>query len=606
MKRVFSAVLFLAASLPFLLRAQVSTPDITAAELTAHIKYLASDALEGRGSGSRGNEQAAAYIAGLLKEYGIPSALSSGYSQPFDFVASVKLGSANSLVFEGTGVPGGKKTAGTDAEFRPFGFTSNESVHGPLLFAGYGISAPDGSYDDYKSIDAKGKIVVVLRYSPEGNDPHGMLNQYSSFRNKARTARDKGAVGLLVVTGPNDDPDDDLVKLSFDQAFANSGIPAVCVKRSVVEPFFTAKGWTLKALQDTMKSTKTPVVFDFPGVAASLTAEVVKVNATTSNIIGYLPGNDPALKDQVIVLGAHFDHLGYGGPGSGSLKPDTTAIHHGADDNASGTAGLLEVAQAFAAVKGSLKRGVVFAFFSGEELGTLGSAYYVNNPPVPLTSTVAMLNMDMIGRLDNRSLTVGGTGTSPVWNALLARYNTDSTFVVKAVPDGYGPSDHAQFYGKDLPVLFFFTGTHNDYHKPSDTWNTINYAGEEQVVRYVFNIAKEVDGMAERPLFAKVQSATPAGGGGDGRGFRVTLGVVPDYGATSEGMKIGGLRPGGPAEKAGMKAGDVIVKMGGKKIMNIYDYMGMLGELTPGDSVEVELQRDGKLMTVTAQMTKRQ
>jgi hypothetical protein len=604
MKRVFASLLILAAAFPLLLQAQVSTPAITAAELTEHITYLASDALEGRGSGSRGNEQAAAYIAGLLTQYGIPPALPSGYSQPFEFVSSVKLGTANALVFEGTGVPGGKKTAGADADFRPFGFTSNESVRGPVLFAGYGITAPDGSYDDYKGIDAKGKIVVVLRYSPEGTDPHGVLNQFSSFRNKARTARDKGAVALIVVTGPNDDPDDDLVKLSFDQAFANSGIPAVCVKRSVVEPFFTAKGWSLKSLQDTMKSTKTPVVFDFPGIAASLTTDVVKMHATTSNIIGYLPGNDPALKEQVIVLGAHFDHLGFGGPGSGSLKPDTTAIHHGADDNASGTAGLLELAQAYAARKGSLKRGVVFAFFSAEELGTLGSAHYVNNPPVPLASTVAMLNMDMVGRLNNRTLTVGGTGTSPMWDSLLTRYNTDSTFVLKTTPDGYGPSDHAQFYGKDLPVLFFFTGTHNEYHKPSDTWNTINYAGEEQVVRFVYNIAQAIDGMGERPLFVKVRSTAPAGGG-DTRGFRVTLGVVPDYGSTSEGMKIGGLRPGGPAEKAGMKAGDVIVKMGGKKIMNIYDYMGMLGELKPGDSVEVEVARDGSLMTFTAHMTKR-
>lgn len=605
MKRTLSTLLLFAALFPIPLRAQEQSPAITAGEIMTHVKYLSSDALEGRGSGDKGNQQAAAYIAGLLKAYGIPPALPSGYDQPFAFVAAVKLGGGNALAFEGPGIAGGRIAGAVNVDFRPFGFTSNESVHGALAFAGYGITAPDGSYDDYKGVDAKGKIVVVLRYSPEGTDPHGVLNQYSSFRNKARTARDKGAVALLVVTGPNDDPDDDLVKLTFDQAFANSGIPAACVKRAVVEPFVAAKGWSLKALQDTMKSTRTPVVFDFPGVTASLTTEVVKVNDTTANVIGYLPGNDPFLKNQVIVLGAHFDHLGYGGPGSGSLKPDTVAIHHGADDNASGTAGLLEVAQAFASVKGTLKRGIVFAFFSGEELGTLGSGYYVNNPPVPLTSTVAMLNMDMIGRLNNRALTVGGTGTSPMWDSLLTKENADSTFVLTRTPDGYGPSDHAQFYGKDLPVLFFFTGTHNDYHKPSDTWNTLNYAGEEQVVRYVYSIAKDVDGMSSRPLFVKVQSAAPAGGG-DTRGFRVTLGVVPDYGATVEGMKIGGVRPGAPADKAGMKAGDVIVKMGGKKIMNIYDYMGVLGELKAGDSVEVEVEREGKLVKMTAQMTKRQ
>ena len=602
MKRSFSLSLLCALAFPILLRAQVSTPEITAAEISAHIKYLASDALEGRGSGSKGNEQAAAYIAGLLKEYGIPPASTAGYLQPFEFVSAVKLGASNALVLESGA---GKKEYAVDREFRPFGFTSNASVRGPVLFAGYGITAPDSSYDDYKELDVKGKVVLVLRYSPEGNDPHGLLNQYSSFRNKARTARDRGAVALIVVTGPNDDPDDDLVKLSFDQAFASSGIPAICMKRSVAEPLFAAKGWTLKALQDSMKLLKKPVGFEFAGLSASLTTEVVNVHATTSNIVGYLPGNHPALNDQVIVLGAHMDHLGYGGPGSGSLKPDTNAVHHGADDNASGTAGLLELAQAFAAEKSGLKRGIVFIFFSGEELGTLGSGYYVNNPLIPLAKTAAMVNMDMIGRLENKALTVYGTGTSPGWSALLARYNSDSTFVLKPVPDGYGPSDHAQFYGKDIPVLFFFTGTHNDYHKPSDTWDRINYPGEEKVVRYVYRIAKDIDGMADRPLFAKVQTSAPAGGG-DTRGFRVTLGIVPDYAEGSEGMKIGGLRPGGPAEKAGMKAGDVIVKMRGKKIMNIYDYMGMLGELKAGESVEVEVMREGKHVTLTAEMAKRQ
>jgi aminopeptidase YwaD len=590
--------------LPLLAAGQTSSPEITAAELTAHVKYLASDALEGRGSGTVGNQKAATYIVDLLKSWGIaPAGDNGGYTQAFEFVSSVRLGEHNTLSFAGTKIPGGTTTLSADKDFRPFGFTSNTTVTGPLAFAGYGITSPDSTYDDFAHLDVTGKIVVVLRYSPDGSDPHSELNRVSSFRNKARTARDKGAIGLIIVTGPNDDPDDDLIKLSFDQAFASSGIPVVCAKRAALEQLFAARGWSYKALQDTIKARRKPVAFAFDGVSSTLTTEVVKVNAKTANVVGYLPGNDPVLKDQVVVVGAHFDHLGFGGPGSGSLTPDTVAIHYGADDNASGTAGLLEVAQALAASRSSLKRGVVLTFFSGEELGTLGSAHYVSAPSFPLASTVAMVNMDMIGRLDNKSLTVYGTGTSPVWNRLLETYNRDSAFVLKLIPDGFGPSDHAQFYGKDIPVLFFFTGTHNDYHKPADTWDKINYAGEEKVVRLAYNIVKDIDA-GERPAFTKAAAATPTGGG-DTRGFRVTLGVVPDYTEGAEGMKIGGLRPGGPAEKAGMKSGDIIVKMAGKKIMNIYDYMGMLGELKAGDKIEVVVMRDGKPVTVTAEMEKR-
>ncbi|HXX64429.1 MAG TPA: M20/M25/M40 family metallo-hydrolase, partial [Bacteroidota bacterium] len=585
--------------LPSLLVAQVSTPEITGAEMQTYIKYLASDELAGRGSGSPGNVKAAQYIANYLHEWGLqPAGDSGGYFQHFSFVSSVRLGASNALRIDGPNVPGGGVSLVPDVDFRPFGFSSNETVSGPLVFAGYGISAPDTGYDDFQNLDVKGKIVVVLRYSPDGTDPHSSLNRFSSFRNKARTARDNGARGLIIVAGPLDEPDDEIVKLSFDQAFASSGIPAISIRRAAIEPILAPTGRNLKSIQETIKATRKPVTFALPGVSATLTTDVDKVNGSTANVIGTLPCGDPAFKDQYLVLGAHLDHLGMGGPGSGSMQPDTVAVHHGADDNASGTAGLLELAQAFAAERSSLKRGLVFIFFSGEELGTLGSAYYVNNPVVPLSQTVAMLNMDMVGRLQHHSLEVGGTGTSTQWNGLLGKFNSDSTFALKMSPDGYGPSDHSQFYGKDIPVLFFFTGTHNDYHKPSDTWDKINYAGEEQVVRFVYKVAGEIDREADRPAFTRVASSAP-GGGGDTRSFRVTLGIIPDYAEGVEGMKISGIRPGGPAEKAGLKSGDVIVRMRGKKIMNIYDYMGMLGELKSGDRVEVVVVRDGKEITVT-------
>jgi hypothetical protein len=581
---------------------QSSKPEITAEELKAHVKYLASDELEGRGSGTEGNRKAAEYIANQMKQYGLKPAGDNGtYFQTFDFVAAVKLGKSNQCLLEGKGVP--KVRLEPDVEFRPLGFTTNTTLSAPLVFVGYGISAPDSKYDEYKDLDVNDKIVVALRYGPDGNDMHSDLNKYTSLRNKARVAREKGAKGLIIISGPVDDPDDELIKLSFDQSFASSGIPAISMKRTVIEKLLTIGGKDLKTMQEEMKKDRHPQGFEIGGVTATLTTDIEYTREKTSNIVGYLEGADPKLKDEAIVVGAHMDHLGYGGPGSGSLTPDSHEIHNGADDNASGSAALLELEQAFAYESKSLTRSFIFTAFSGEELGTLGSSYYVNHSFFPLEKTVTMVNLDMVGRLENNALTVYGTGTSPRWNELLLKYNKDSTFILKLIPDGVGPSDHSQFYAKDIPVLFFFTGTHNDYHKPSDDWDKLNYDGEEKVTRFIYNIVKGLDGDATRPSFARTASTTTTGG--DSRGFNVTLGIVPDYGETKDGMKIGSTRAGGPAEKAGLQAGDVIVMMGGKKVLNIYDYMGLLGELKAGQEVDVEVMRDGKSVKIKAIMEKR-
>jgi len=592
--------------IPPVATAQNPAAEINANDLKTYIRYLASDELAGRASGAPGNEAAARYIARYIHDWGlIPLGDSGTYFQHFQFVSSVRSGPGNALRLEGKPVAGGMLNAAPDADFRPLGFTSNGTVSGPLVFAGYGISATDSSYDDFRNLDVRGTIIVVLRYSPDGSDPHGTLTRFSSFQSKTRAARDRGALGFIVVTGPADEQEDALIKLRFDQSFGNSGIPSVSMRRALLEPLVAGSGWTLQGIQDSIKARRSPVAFPLAGVTATLTTDVEKVTATTANVIGYLPGSDTLLKDEVVVLGAHFDHLGLGGAGSGSMQPDTVAVHHGADDNASGTAGLLELAKAFAPERASLKRGLVFAFFSGEELGTLGSSFYVKNPPVPLERTASMVNMDMIGRLEGKMLTVFGTGTSPEWNALLARENSDSTFTLKTVPDGFGPSDHAQFYAKDIPVIFFCTGEqHKDYHRPSDTWDKINYPGEERVVRYVYRIVKDIDGEPKRPLFTRTASSAPSAGG-DTRGFRTTLGIIPDYSGGGDGMKISVVRPGGPADKAGLKAGDVIVSMAGKKIVNIYDYMDMLGRLKGGDRVELVVMRDGKTLNCTAEMAAR-
>lgn len=596
MKRI---AFLLAATVTLISTSFSQSPEITVNELKTHVQYLASDELEGRGSGTEGNRKAAEYLQQQFASYGLkPAGKDGSFLQEFEFVSAVKLGSKNTLSI--SPAQGAKRKYDVDKDFRPLGFSSNAAVTGSVVFAGYGISAPEKEYDDYKDIDVTGKIVVALRYGPDGNDIHSELYRFTSFRNKARYAREKGAAALIIVDQLSEDP----VKLSYDQSHSTSGIPCMSVKKNVLEELLTPLKKDLGGIQESIKANRQPVAFDIPGVMISLETEVIQVMSRTANVLGYVEGTTH--KDEVVVIGAHFDHLGYGGEGSGSLQPDVIAIHNGADDNASGTAALLEIAQKFAASKNSLIRTVLFIGFSGEELGTLGSQYYTNNPYFPLNQTVAMLNMDMIGRMKENTLTVHGVGTSPVWNDIVKKWNTaPDTMSIRTVADGFGPSDHASFYTKDIPVLFFFTGTHSDYHKPSDDWDKINYEDKQRIARYVYSIANDVQSMTPRPQFTKAQTTASAMGGGDGRGFSVTLGVVPDYAADVKGMKIDGTRAGGPGEKAGLQAGDIITMLGGKKILNIYDYMGILGELKVGQVVEIEIMRDGKPMTVSATMTKR-
>jgi aminopeptidase YwaD len=602
LRTVFTTVLL--GVFPAALYGQNTTPEITASEIQEHVKYLASDELQGRASGSEGQLKASVYIASKLKMWGLKAAGDNGtYFQPFDFVSSVKLGPANSVTLKG--LPRGDRKLKLDNDYRPFGFSSSGSIDGQLVFAGYGITAGDQGYDDYAGIDVKGKIVVAFRFAPDGSGTSSSYARYSSPRNKARVARDKGAAALILITGPADG-DEDLQKLGVDQGVGSSGLPVLSMKRNTIEEAFVKAGKDLRVIQDSIRASRKPFSFDLTGVTVTLETSVEKVMGQTSNVIAYLEGNDPLRKDEVIVIGAHMDHLGFGGKGSGSMTPDTTAIHNGADDNASGTAAALELAQAFSAQANRIRRSFVFIFFSGEELGTLGSQHYVSMPFYPLSQTVTMINLDMVGRMQGKSLNVQGTGTSPAWEKILSRENADSTFSLSLSPDGFGPSDHASFYGKDIPVLFFFTGVHDDYHKPSDDWEKLNYKGEERIVQYVYRVANEIDALPEKPAFSRVQvAATARGGAGDTRSFTVTLGIVPDVGESSSGMKISGVRPSGAAEKAGLKAGDIITKMAGKTVMNIYDYMGLLGELKAGDEVEIEVLRDGKPLKARAVMQKR-
>ena len=577
-----------------------SSPQVTEAELLKHVKYLASDELEGRKAGSKGAELAAQYIASEFKRYGlIPNGDQGTFFQNFEFVAGIKLGTVNTLSYT---VGGQTKSLRLDQEVRPLGFSSSESFQGDLVFVGYGIAAPDRDYNDYAGFDVKAKAVMVLRNTPPSDSTRD-LAQFASLRYKASKAKELGAKAMIVVTGPEDSDTDDLIKLTYDQSTGNAGVLAINITRKAADELLRTGGKTISDLQKEINQSKTPKSLALPGVSVSMTVELKEIRQTTKNIVGFLAGSDPVLKDQLVVLGAHHDHLGFGGEGSGSLKPDTVAIHNGADDNASGTAGLLELAEAFAANKASLKRSMLFISFAGEELGLLGSAHYVKNPTVPLERSVVMINMDMIGRLNNGALIVYGIGTSPGFETLVKKFNADSALVLKLNKDGFGPSDHASFYGKQIPVFHFFTDIHSDYHRPSDDYDKINYPGMEQVVRYIQKITTDLDQAGEKPQYVALEAPRPMAGAG--RSTRVYMGTIPDFGEQTAGMKISGVREGSPAAKAGLEGGDVIVKFGKVDIKNLYDFTYALGEHKPGDEVEVIVKRGAELKTFRVKLEKR-
>jgi len=564
--------------------------------LRTDIEYLASDELEGRRAGTPGAEKAAAYIADCFRKSGLHRFGDSGsYFQPFEFISGVALGSTNAL----SSIHEGKKYAFTiDTDFVPLGFSSNATTAGEVVFAGYGISAPDLNYDDYAELDVKDKIVLVLRYSPAGDSVKSDFNKFSSARYKAMTARDKGAKALLLFSGSLDDSADALLKLRVDNGGGNSGIPVLSIKRSLAAQWLDA--FNVDTLQAQLNRSRHPRSITLADLHIELRTDVVEIKSRSSNVVGLLQVTDTS-ETEYLVIGAHYDHLGYGG--EESMAPGVHAIHHGADDNASGTAGVMELIRRFTSHKSSLRRNIVFIAFSGEEEGILGSSHYVKDSQLPLERLRAMLNLDMVGRLQDKKLTVQGSGTSSLWNTLLPRYNADSIFTLTLVKDGFGGSDQSAFYAKNIPVLFFFTGIHGDYHKPSDVASKINFDGEAQVVSYVASLAQDIDTAAVRPDFKKMESAERSGG--DRRGGRVYSGVIPDFAEQVDGFKISGVSANSPAAKAGLLGGDVIIRFGKHEIKNISDYMYALQSYKVNDEVDIVYKRGGATNTAKVKLESR-
>ena len=563
-------------------------PEITATEIQDHINYLASDSLEGRFTGSRGGELAAEYIQADFGSSGLKPLFDGSYRQNFPFVAGIELTGTNRLLLN---INGEELTPEVEKEYIPAPFSGNTDYHGEIVFVGYGISAPDLKYDDYKDVDVKGKAVLVMRYNPEGSNPHSEFVKFSAYRYKVNIAKQNGAAAVIFVTGhiPKDD-EDKLMKLKYDGAGPIPDIGIIQIKREFADKLFKAEGLDFRMVQERIDSLKTPDSFQFKNSKVMLSTGVKEITKYADNIGGYLEGNDPQLKDDYIVIGAHYDHLGRGEAGS-LYTGSVPQIHNGADDNASGTAGVMELAEKFASQKNKLKRSMIFLCFSGEEIGLIGSSYFTNNPPVPVDKIDAMINLDMVGRLNAEDqLTIYGTGTSSGFKDLLNTDNKNYNFKLTFIDEGYGPSDQSSFYAKDIPVLFFFTGTHTDYHRPTDDADKINSKGEEEVVKYICDISEYLDDNSTRPDFINV----PRKSEGRAMVFSVYVGTVPDYASQVDGLRINGVGDGSPAQKAGLQGGDIIVEFGGKKISNIYDYTYALGDYSPGDIVNLVVMRNGE------------
>ncbi len=462
---------------------------------------------------------------------------------------------------------------------------------------------PAGVKGYEQPFDVKDKIVVVLRYEPSGfgeKSAHHGLTQHSQLITKAINARNHGAKGLVVITGKLGDGEEDvLTRFGSVSGPENVGIVMVQVKNAVADGWFQSAGKSLKDIQEQINSSTKPASFDFPETLhVSLNIDIETMRATVNNVLAWLPGQT----DEYVIIGAHYDHLGRGN--FDSLAPAQIGqIHPGADDNASGTAGVLELARLLAPERGKLKRSILFMDFAGEELGLLGSAEWVKEPTRPLAKAVAMINMDMIGRIKDDRVYIGGVGTGSTFKDVLDHAQKEAPFKIEYSAGGYSSSDHTSFVTKKIPVLFFFSGLHSDYHKPSDTWDKINGASAARLLDMVESVAVQLANTDQPPAFQVVAEEKPLGGSGGGYG--PYFGSVPDFGQVENGVKFSDVRPNSPAAKAGLKAGDILVQFGDKPIKNLYDFTDALRRSKVGDVVDVKVLRDGQPVTASVKLEQR-
>lgn len=589
---------------------QVPTKGTEQEFLKGIVEYLASETFAGRSPGSPQEKVYSQGLADMMKQLGLTTLPKKSFLQTFEFSSGVNLGPKEKMLLK---IGEKTKELKVGQDYNPLSFSaSGEFKEAPIVFAGYGIKAPANEkqpkYDSYATLNVKGKWVLAFRDIPESipTDRRVFLNTYSRLHHKALVAREQGALGLILVNGPNSASKEKITKLRFDGAkFAGTGLPVLSISNDVAEELMKVSGLNLKQVQDALDKGDLKD-FELKGSAAQAFIDLQELKSTGINVIGQIlvPG-----AKETVVLGAHGDHLGIGITGSSLAKDnEKDKAHLGADDNASGVAGMLMVAKALQAEKKNLKRNVVFAVWSAEEIGLIGSSLFAKDlkRSLPGQKVVAYLNLDMVGRLKDQ-LIVQGVASAKEWPGLFEEVAISSEVPLSLVDDPYVPSDAMAFYLQGVPSVHFFTGAHTEYHTPRDTPDLINYPGLEKVAKTVKVVTlklatKETSAAKLRGLtYQKVESSKKQM---EGRSFRVFVGTIPDYAQEGvKGVRISGTSKNSPAEKSGLKSGDVIVEVGGTKIENLYDYVYVLQALKPNETVSLKIKRGEKVENLSVTPT---
>lgn len=566
------------------------------------LKYLASDELEGRGTETAGINLAAEFIANQFRDLQLrPLPGEDDYFQIFEMTTATGIDPNTSLAAEEPYI--------LNEQFSPVSFSAEESFEAPAAFVGYGISNPDIHYDDYAEINARGKVVIAMRFEPHDAQGRSRFSRESwsdaaALGAKAQTAAKHGAVALLLVNPPTFHGGDDLMPLARRFMGERADIPVLQIKQSVADELLRAGGAAdLQTLQRRIDETGKPHSIELNNVRVQGKVKIQRKTTVIKNVMAYLPGTGEGA-DEFVVIGAHYDHLGRGGRFTLGGKPGD--IFNGADDNASGTAAMLELAERFA-LTGPHERSLIFIAFTAEELGLIGSNHFLQNAPIDLSRVVAMLNMDMVGRVKNNTLYIGGGGTAEGFGAILKEADEQSPLILKSIGEGgLGPSDHMAFALKKIPVLFFFSGVHPDYHRPGDDAEKINFQGLEQVIDLAADVIEELMTMPKSRYVDAADASSYRMRGNSGNGRRVVLGVVPNYEDQEiEGVRIGGTIPNSPAAAAGLRAEDVLIQFNQKKLQSLYDLSDALAGAKAGDKVRLIILRDGKKIEVEAILAER-
>lgn len=553
-------------------------PKITGKEINTTISKLASPEFQGRKPGLPGDSLAARYILGKFKESGLKLLYNKGY-QPVKLITGFRFGTENHL-------SSAQKSFELSTDYEPLFFSASKSFTGKLAVTGFGLTVATDSlkWDDYQDINIDNRWVLFFDGIPAHLQQSRDAKKFGDLRSKVLNAIDHHAGGILIVT-PDFSTKGAAKTVMFDKNSVPYSVPILKISQKTADQILN-KQLTFNDIDNKIKADQKPFS-KLLDIEVKGEASVLPKITITQNIVGYLPGKDSRLSDELVVVGAHYDHLGFGGQGSGSRMPDTVAVHPGADDNASGVAAVIELAQKFSHAKNN-RRPMLFVAFTAEEFGLIGSKALVEEPPFSLKKADAMFNFDMVGRLDSaKELTVGGVGTALETKALVD--SLIKGFNVKISKEGYGPSDHASFYGIDIPVIYFTSGVHDQYHTPKDTYDRINIPGETMIVENAYSLIKEVVNRNNKLTY---QESGPKVGTSSRTDLKVTLGIIPDFaGSEKEGMRIDGVTPGKPASKAGLLKGDIIIAIDGKKVGSIYDYMARMKAYSPGQIISVDVMR---------------